>query len=141
MERVAFAVPDGNTLGLGNTVTHVLNDAIYPLKYDVVKDCEPISLLVNEPAMIVVRQELPVSNLQELISWLTKNPDKGLAGTGGAGTVSDIVAIFFQQRTGTRFQRVPYRGLGPAIQALIVGQVDLVMSLLANALPQARLLR
>jgi tripartite-type tricarboxylate transporter receptor subunit TctC len=137
-ERVAFGRPDGYTLGLANTVTHVLNGAIYPLKYDVVKDFEPISLLVNEPAMIVVRHDLSVGNLQELITWLQANPDKGLSGTGGAGTVSDIVAILFQQRTGTNFRRIPYRGLGPAIQALLAGEVDLVMSLLANALPQVR---
>lgn len=137
-ERVALAVPDGYTLGLGNTVTHVLNGAIYPLKYDVVKDFEPVALLVNEPAMIVVKQGLPVNNLSELISWLKANPEKGLAGTGGLGTVSDVVAVFFEKRTGTSFQHVPYRGLGPAIQALMAGQIDLVMSLLANALPQVR---
>ena len=137
-ERVAFAVPDGYTIGLGNTVTHVLNGAIYPLKYDVVKDFEPVSLLVNEPVMIVVKQGLPVDNLAGLIGWLKARPDGALAGTGGAGTVSDIVAAFFEKRTGTRLQHVPYRGLGPAIQALMAGQVDLVMSLLANALPQVR---
>jgi tripartite-type tricarboxylate transporter receptor subunit TctC len=133
-ERVALAAPDGYTLGLGNTVTHVLNGAIYPLKYDILKDFEPVSLLVNEPSMIVVKQGLPVNNLSELISWLKANPEKGLAGTGGVGTVSDVVAVFFEKRTGTRFQHIPYRGLGPAIQALMAGQIDLVMSLLANAL-------
>lgn len=136
--RVALAVPDGYTLALGNTATHVLNGALYPLKYDIERDFKPVSLLVNEPAMIVAKQSLPVGNLRELISWLNANPDSGLAGTGGAGTVSDIVASFFEKRTGTSFQHVPYRGLGPAIQALIAGQVDLVMSLLANALPQVR---
>ena len=137
-ERVAFAKPDGYTIGLGNTVTHVLNGAIYPLKYDVVKNFEPVSLLVNEPVMIVVKQGLPVDNLAGLIGWLKARPDAALAGTGGAGTVSDIVAAFFEKRTGSRLQHVPYRGLGPAIQALMAGQVDLVMSLLANTLPQVR---
>lgn len=137
-ERVAFAAPDGYTIGLGNTVTHVLNGAIYPLKYDVVKDFEPVSLLVNEPAMIVIKQGLPVDNLAGLIVWLKASPASTLAGTGGAGTVSDVVAAFFEKRTGTRLQHVPYRGLGPAIQALMAGQVDLVMSLPANALPQVR---
>ena len=137
-ERVALAVPDGYTVGLGNTVTHVLNGAIYPLKYDVVKGFEPVSLLVNEPAMIVAKLGLPANNLRELIAWLRANPDKGLLGTGGIGTVSDVFAVLFEKQTGTRFQHVPYRGLGPAIQALMAGQVDVVMSLPANALPQVR---
>lgn len=137
-ERVAFAPPDGYMIGLGNTVTHVLNGAIYPLKYDVVKGFEPVSLLVNEPAIVTIRKDLPVNDLQGLIAWLKANPDKALSGTAGVGGISDIVSFFFEQRTGTKMQHVPYRGLGPAIQALMAGQVDLVMSLLANALPQVR---
>ena len=54
-ERVARATPDGYTIGLGNSATHVVNAAIYPLKYDVVKDFEPISLLATEPVVIVGR--------------------------------------------------------------------------------------
>jgi tripartite-type tricarboxylate transporter receptor subunit TctC len=137
-ERVALARPDGYTLGLGNTVTHVMNGAVYPLKYDIVKDFEPVSLLVKEAAIIVGRQSLPANNLRELIAWLKANPDKGLAGTGGVGTVSDVGLVFFKKQTDTSFQVVPYRGLGPAIQALLAGEVDFVMSLPANSLPQVR---
>jgi tripartite-type tricarboxylate transporter receptor subunit TctC len=137
-EHVALATPDGYTVGLGNTVTHVMNGAVYTLKYDVVKDFEPVSLLVKEAAIIVGRQGLPANNLRELIAWLKANPDKGLAGTGGVGTVSDVAVVFFKKQTGTSFQVVPYRGLGPAIQALMAGEVDLVMSLPANTLPQVR---
>jgi tripartite-type tricarboxylate transporter receptor subunit TctC len=137
-ERLALAAPDGYTLGLGNTVTHVLNGAIFPLKFDVVKGFEPVSLLVNEPAMIVAKPGLPANNLRELITWLKANPDKGLLGTAGVGTTSDVFAVLFEKQTGTHFQHVPYRGLGPAIQALMSGQVDVVMTLPANALPQVR---
>jgi tripartite-type tricarboxylate transporter receptor subunit TctC len=135
-ERVALAVSDGYTIGLGNAVTHVLNGAIFPLKYDVVDAFAPISLLVNEPAVIVVRRGLPANDLRELVSWLKANPDKGLAGTAGVGTQSDAFAVFFEKRTGTALRHIPYRGLGPAIQALIAEQVDLVMSLPAVTLPQ-----
>src|SRR5580698_1975666 len=72
-ERVARAAPDGYTIGLGNSVTHVVNAAIYPLKYDVVKDFEPISLLALEPVVIVGRSTLPANNLRELIAWLKEN--------------------------------------------------------------------
>jgi tripartite-type tricarboxylate transporter receptor subunit TctC len=135
-EKVALATPDGYTIGLANSVTHVLNGAIYSLKYDVVKDFEPVALLVNEPAVIVAKPSLPANNLRELIAWLKANPNNAFAGTGGVGTVSDVVAYFFEKQTGTSIQHVPYRGLGPAIQALIAGEVDLVVGLPANVLGQ-----
>jgi tripartite-type tricarboxylate transporter receptor subunit TctC len=135
-ERVARAAPDGYTIGLGNSITHVINAAVYPLNYDVVKDFEPISLLVDQPAVIVSKKDLPATDLRALIGWLKTNPDKGLAGTGGPGSVSDIASVFFKKLTGTSFQLVPYRGQGPAIQALMAGEIDFLMSLPANALAQ-----
>jgi tripartite-type tricarboxylate transporter receptor subunit TctC len=135
-EKVALANPDGYTIGLANSVTHVLNGAIYSLKYDVVKDFEPISLLVAEPAVLVARSTLPANNLQEYVAWLKDNSGKALAGTGGVGTVSDVVLYFLEKRVGTSIQRIPYRGLGPAIQALMAGEVDIAVGLPANVLGQ-----
>jgi tripartite-type tricarboxylate transporter receptor subunit TctC len=137
-EKVALATPDGYTIGLGNSVTHVLNGAIYSLKYDVVKDFEPVGLLVAEPAVLVGRSTLPANNLREFISWLKDNSGKALAGTGGTGTVSDVVLYFLEKQTGVSIQRVPYRGLGPAIQALMAGEVDLSVGLPANVLGQVQ---
>jgi tripartite-type tricarboxylate transporter receptor subunit TctC len=137
-EKVALATPDGYTIGLGNSVTHVLNGAIYSLKYDVVKDFEPVGILVAEPAVLVGRSTLPANNLLEFISWLKDNSGKALAGTGGTGTVSDVVLYFLEKQTGVSVQRVPYRGLGPAIQALMAGEVDLSVGLPANVLGQVQ---
>jgi tripartite-type tricarboxylate transporter receptor subunit TctC len=137
-EKVAMSTPDGYTFGLGNSVTHVLNGAIYTLKYDVVKDFEPIAPLVAEPAVLVSRSSLPVSNMAELISWLKGNSGKALAGTGGIGTVSDVVLYFLEKRLGISVQRIPYRGLGPAIQALVAGEVDIAVGLPANVLGQVQ---
>jgi tripartite-type tricarboxylate transporter receptor subunit TctC len=137
-ERVARATPDGYTIGLGNSVTHVINAAIYPLKYDVVTDFVPIAPLVTESAVIVARKDFPANNLVELITWLKANPDKALLGSAGVGSNSDVIAIFFKQTTDTRFQIIPYRGLGPVIQDIVAGHIDFAMSLPANALPQVR---
>jgi tripartite-type tricarboxylate transporter receptor subunit TctC len=137
-ERVAFARPDGYTLGLGNTVTHVYNGAVFQLKYDVVNDFEPVGLLVNETAIIVVRKDLPVNNLGELIAWLKAKPGNALVGTAGVSTQSDLVPVFFERATGTNMQHVPYRGLAAAITALMAGEIDVVMGLPANTLPQVR---
>jgi tripartite-type tricarboxylate transporter receptor subunit TctC len=122
--RVARAAGDGHTLVIGVWGTHVVNGAIYALQYDLLKDFEPISLLASNPMVIVAKKAMPARNLMELISWLKANPDKATAGTTGTGGASHVAAIFFQRETGTRFQFVPYRGLAPAMQDLVAGQID-----------------
>jgi tripartite-type tricarboxylate transporter receptor subunit TctC len=136
--RVARAVPDGYVVGIGHWSTHVVNGAIYQLPYDVLNDFEPISLVAANPQLAVVRKSLPVNNLKELIEWLKANPDKASQGTAGAGSASHVSGVYFQKATGTRFQFVPYRGTGPAMQDLVAGQIDLMFDQAANSLPQVR---
>jgi tripartite-type tricarboxylate transporter receptor subunit TctC len=136
--QVARATPDGYTVGLGNSVTHVINGAVYPLDYNVLTDFEPISLLTTNAALIVAKKAMPANNLRELIAWLKANPGKALAGTGGIGSASHEAGLYFENETGARFQFVPYRGLGPAIQDLVSGQIDIMISFPANALPQVQ---
>ncbi len=136
--RVAHAMPDGYTLSFGNWATHVLNGAILGLPYDVLKDFDPISLLVTESLLIVGRKTLPSSNLTQLIAWLKANPDKVTVGTNGIGSVPHVVGVFFQKQIGTRFQFVPYRGAAAAMQDLVAGQIDFMIDLSANSLPQTR---
>ena len=136
--RVARAAGDGYTLVIGVRGTHVLNGAIYPLQYDLLKDFEPISLLASNPMVIVAKKVMPAKDLMELIAWLKANPDRASAGTTGTGGASHIAAIFFQKETGTRFQFVPYRGLAPAMQDLVAGQIDMMIDNPATSLPQAR---
>jgi tripartite-type tricarboxylate transporter receptor subunit TctC len=136
--RVARAAPDGYTLIFGNWPTHVLNGAIYPLQYHVLDDFEPIAMLATESIVIVGKKALPPNNLRELIAWLKANPNKASAGTTGAGGVGHVIGLFFQKETGTQFQFVPYRGVGPAMQDLVAGQIELMFDTSANSLPQAR---
>src|SRR4051812_9678102 len=84
--RVAHAETDGHTLILGTVATHVFNGAAYELKYDVVKDFEPISLVAFDPQIIAVKKAMPVADLPQLIKWLKENPDKAVAGTAGVGS-------------------------------------------------------
>ncbi len=136
--RVARAAPDGYTVGIGHWSTHVVNGAIYQLPYDVLNDFEPISLVAANAQLAVVRKSLPANNLKELIDWLKANPDKASQGTAGAGSASHVSGAYFQKATGTRFQFVPYRGTGPAMQDLVAGQIDLMFDQAANSLPQVR---
>jgi len=136
--RVARAAPDGYTIGIGHWSTHVVNPAVYPLQYDVLKDFAPISLIANNPQLIVSKNAVPATNLKELIAWVKANQDKITEGTAGAGSASHIGGIFFQQMTGTKFQFVPYRGSGPVMQDLLAGNIDLTFDQAANSLPQVR---
>lgn len=136
--RCARAAADGYTLCMGGSSTHVINGAIYKLPYDVLNDFEPISLLSTVPLLIVAKKTAPAENLKELIAWLKANPDKASAGTAGPGTPQHITAVYFQRMTGARFQLVPYRGGGLAMQDLLAGQTDLIFDLADGSLPQVR---
>jgi tripartite-type tricarboxylate transporter receptor subunit TctC len=136
--RVSRAAPDGYTLLVGGWVTMVLNGAVYKLPYDVAKDFEPVSLLTIEPLIIVGKTALPANNLMELIAWLKQNPDKAMQGTVGPGSSDHIAGAFFQQKTATRFQFVPYRGSAPQMHDLVGGQIDFVIAPATAYLPPIR---
>jgi len=136
--RAARAAPDGYTISAGNWSTHVANGAVYALPYDLRSDFEAVSLLPYEANVIIARKDFPAGTLAELITWLKLNPDKASAGTSGIGGPSYMVAAFFQIRTGTRFALVPYRGAGPALLDLVAGQVDIMSTGPAIALPHIR---
>jgi len=112
--RVARAAPDGYTLSIGHWGTHVINGAVYPLQYDLLKDLEPLAMIASNPLMIVASLSLPARDLKELIGWLKANPGKASAGTAGSGSATHIGGIYFQNATGTRFELVPYKGAGDA---------------------------
>jgi tripartite-type tricarboxylate transporter receptor subunit TctC len=121
--RVARARPDGYTIVLGVTSTHVMNAAVYSLAYDVLNDFAPISPLLTAPLVLFSKKAIPAKNLGELIDWLKANPDKASA---GFGTLTfRVINVFFQKETGTRFTLVPYRGSAPGMQDLVAGQIDL----------------
>jgi tripartite-type tricarboxylate transporter receptor subunit TctC len=136
--RVAAAAPDGYTAGTGHFGTHVANGAIYPLKYDLLKDLDPVARLPSNPLIVVTRKNFPAANLKDLVAWLKANPGKAAAGTAGAGSGSHLAGAFLQNLIGTRLQFVPYRGTGPALQDLVAGQIDIIIDQASNSLPQIR---
>ena len=136
--RVARAAPDGYTLSIGHWSTHVINGAVYPLQYDLLRDLEPLALIASNPLMIVAHPSVPARDLKELIAWLKANPGKASAGTAGAGSASHMGGIYFQGATGTRFEFVPYKGTGPAMQDLLGGRIELMFDQASNSIPQVR---
>jgi len=136
--RVARAAPDGYIISIGQWGTHVTNGAIYSLPYDLFEDFAPVSWIATGSQLVVSKNAIPAMDLKELIAWLKANPDKASLGTAGVGSPQHIAGIYFQNMTGTRFQFVPYRGVAPAMQDLLAGQIDLMIDQATNSLPQVR---
>jgi tripartite-type tricarboxylate transporter receptor subunit TctC len=81
---------------------------------------------------------MPAVDLKGLIAWLKANPGKASAGTAGVGATDHVGGALFQTVTGTRFQFVPYRGGGQAVQDLVAGQTDIMFESPTITLPQVR---
>jgi tripartite-type tricarboxylate transporter receptor subunit TctC len=136
--RVARAPADGYTLCFGGLITHVINGALLTLPYDVLHDFEPVSLVATTDLIIVGSKAMPANDLKDLIAWLKAHPDKASQGSGGLGSLTHLAGVFFQQQTGTRFNIVPYRGAGAAINDLVAGHIDFMFDLAPNSLPHVR---
>jgi tripartite-type tricarboxylate transporter receptor subunit TctC len=136
--RVARAAPDGYTLVSGHWGTHVVNGATIDLPYDLRTAFDPIAWMASGQQAIIVRKSLPVDDLKGFIAWLKDHPDQGLMGTSGVGSVGHIHGINFQKVTGTRMRFVPYRGIAPAMQDLVAGQIDMMITSTTDVIPQAR---
>ena len=125
--RVAKAAPDGYTLLMGNLGTQAASVGLYPkLAYDPRTDFEPIMNSGATPMLVVARKDLPVADFREFIAYLKANASKTNYGSGGVGSTSHLTCLFLESLLGVKPQHVPFRGSGPALQALLGGQVDYV---------------
>jgi tripartite-type tricarboxylate transporter receptor subunit TctC len=134
--RAVHSAPDGYTLSIGNAGSHVVNGAIYPLQYDVLKDLEPIALVARNPQLLLSRSDIPARTLAELIAWIKAQPHAILIGTAGSGSASHLSGIYLAKTLGVSATMVPYRGTGPALQALMAGQIDILFDQVSSCLPQ-----
>jgi tripartite-type tricarboxylate transporter receptor subunit TctC len=136
--RAVHAAPDGYTLSIGHLGTHVVNGAIYPLNFDLVKDLEPVAKIASNPMWVISKNAVPAKDLKELIVWLKANDGKVTAGTAGVGSGSHFSGVYLNQTIGTKLQFVPYRGTGPALLDLVAGQIDIIVDQASNSLSQAK---
>jgi len=111
--RAARAKPDGYTICLGDSSTHMMSGALFSLQYDVLNDFAPISLLVSAPTVFFARKTMPANNVKELIVWLKANPNKASAGMAGASY--HMVTALFQKETGTQCALSWERPCGPGL--------------------------
>jgi tripartite-type tricarboxylate transporter receptor subunit TctC len=130
--RAVRSAPDGYTLSIGTSTTHMLTGGLYALPFELLKDLEPVIQIGSEPLLIVGQKNLPADGLKGLIAWLKANPDKASAGIAGVGATGHLTGISFQKETGTTFQFVPYRGNAPAMTDLLAGQIDFMIEPSSN---------
>jgi tripartite-type tricarboxylate transporter receptor subunit TctC len=136
--RAVRSAADGYTLSIGHVGTHVVNGAIYPLPYDLLKDLEPIAMVANNPQVLVGKKDIPAKTLAELIAWIKERPARVPVAHAGVGSPSHISGVYFEKVVGIPLVMIPFRGAAPAVQALMGGQVDLLFDQASNSLPQIR---
>lgn len=125
---VAAAPPDGYTVLLGALGSLAIN-SLLPSKqqaYKFPEAFEGVSMATSTPLAVVVRADLPVKNIQELIQLAKQQPGKLSFGSAGYGSSQHMTGEKFQHATGVKLLHVPYKGSGPALTDLIGGQVDMV---------------
>ena len=133
--RLARSAPDGYTIDIGQWDNHV-GAIIFPITFDPLKDLTPIGLMTLNPQVVLARKDLPADDLKGLVAWMKANPGKATLVEQTAA--AKIAGIQLMQMTGTQLLFVPFKGAGPAMQAMLGGQVDLMILQAAAALPQAR---
>ncbi len=135
--RVAQTPPDGYTIEMGHMGTHGAAPGAYPdLKYDPLKDFEPIGLAAGTPIVVVARKDLAPKNLKEFVAYLKTSSEKLNEAHAGTGSVSFTTCSLFNSITGAKPTRVAYRGTGPALNDLVAGQVDYMCDQIVNLVPQ-----
>ena len=123
--RVAAAAPDGYTLLAASMGSHVAAPVLTPnVRYDAVRDFEPIGLISNAPVAVVARNDFPADNLKDFIVYVKAHGDAVKQAHGGVGASSHMACLLFTSELDLKPKLIPYRGTGPALSDLIGGHVD-----------------
>jgi tripartite-type tricarboxylate transporter receptor subunit TctC len=134
--RAARAAPDGYTIVIGGADTFAQNQSLFEKPpYNPATDFVPIALAVELPLVLVGRNGLPPSNLQELIPYMKANQDKMQFGSSGVGGATHLACAQVMRAVGVTLAHVPYRSAAAGIQDMIAGNLDLYCPVAAGALP------
>jgi tripartite-type tricarboxylate transporter receptor subunit TctC len=137
-EAAARAEPDGYTLLVSPATALVVNQSLYPqLPFDPAAFV-PVTVLADQPNVLVTRPTLPVSSAKELIAYAKDNPGKLSFASSGVGTVQHLGMEQLKTMTGIELVHVPYRGLAPALNDLLAGHVDLMLDNLGTSAPHIK---
>ncbi len=137
-EQVAKGPADGYTLVL-STIAHNGAVALYPkLRYEPMKELKPVVLLAEAPSILIVRQDLPVKSVQDLLTRARNQPGKLTYGSAGNGSAMHMAAELFRFMSKVDYVHVPYRGGAPALADLLGGQIDMLFESLGTAHPHLK---
>ena len=134
---VAKAPPDGHTL-LVTGSAHWIGPLVEKTNYDPIRDFAPITLIDRAPSVLVVHPSMPVKNVRQLIALAKAKPGQLNFSVGGPGTSNYIAAILFNHMAGVNVVRIPYKGTGPALTAVMVGEVHAMFGSAGGAAPHVR---
>jgi tripartite-type tricarboxylate transporter receptor subunit TctC len=138
-EMVAHSLPDGYTIQMGTSGTHVTSIFLNKnVPYDPVKDFTPITAAVEPATCVVVHPSLAVNSIRELIDYAKRNPGKLSYGTSGIGSVFHLAGELFNQTAGVELVQVPYKGVAPAMADVVAGQILVNFTSVADAIPSIK---
>jgi tripartite-type tricarboxylate transporter receptor subunit TctC len=135
-ELLAHSKPDGYTIGMITTSTHVISKIFDPtLPFDPVKDFTPISMIGSSPYVLVVNPQLPVHSVADLLSLAKSQKEPINNATYGTNTLGYLVGLKFAQMAGVEINQVPYRSSAEAVIDVMEGRVQMQFSTLPPAIP------
>jgi tripartite-type tricarboxylate transporter receptor subunit TctC len=138
-EFVARAPADGHTLVMGTVGTHSINGSLYArIPYDMVRDFAPVTLIASTPNLLVVNNDVPAKNLQELIALAKAKPGMLTYGSPGIGTSVHVSGELFNSLAGVKTTHVPYKGRQMAIPDLLGGSITMMFDNMPSAIPVVR---
>lgn len=138
-EIAARATPDGHTLTMGTTSTHVIAPAVFAkVKYDPVKDFDPLTLVASTPYLLVLHPGVKASNLKEFIALAKAQPGKMNFASAGTGSTTQLAMEMLKIAASMDIVHVPYGGNGPAGTAVLSGQVQALFGSMPAVLPHAQ---
>jgi tripartite-type tricarboxylate transporter receptor subunit TctC len=138
IDHVAKSKPDGYTLLLGSATLSISPSLYKNLTYDAVRDLAPIMLAGKTHIVVLARPNLPVNSLKELVEYAKANPGKLNFGTGGVGTITHLASELLNSLAKIKMTHVSYKGTNQAMVALMSGEIDIVLIVVPNAVPQVK---
>jgi len=136
-EIVVRSQPDGYTL-LATSGALAINVSLYRLSFDPLKDLAPVAFMAQMPYVLAVHPSLPVKSTQDLVKHAKANPGKLSFASAGTATATHLTGEMFKSMAKVDFLHVPYKGGGPALNAIVGNEVQVIFNVVSGTLPHVR---